>query len=120
MESVVIVCQVIIALGIFNVWLVRYGKATGWRGGDAKNLTEEFDFYGLPNWSMKVIGFLKLLFAVLLVAGIWFTDLTQPAAVGMGVLMLGAVIMHFKVGDPLKKSIPAFSLLLLCLAVAFM
>jgi hypothetical protein len=38
-------CQVIIALGIFNVWIVRYGKETSWRGGDAINMQEEFSAY---------------------------------------------------------------------------
>jgi len=32
---------------------------------------------------------------------------------------LGAVAMHLKVGDPLKKWLPATSLLILCLTVAF-
>jgi hypothetical protein len=32
--------------------------------------------------------------------------------------MLGAVSMHIKVGDPLKKSLPAATMLLLSLVVA--
>jgi hypothetical protein len=61
----------------------------------------------------------KLLLAVLLVAGIWFPAVTQPAAIGMAVLMLGAVVMHVKVKDPPKKSLPAFTMLVLSLVVAF-
>ncbi|NIM48709.1 MAG: DoxX family protein [Gemmatimonadales bacterium] len=118
MEIVVDVIQIIIALGILNVWIFRYGKATTWRGGDAKNMKEEFAVYGLPGWFMGVIGFLKLLFAVSLIAGVWIPVLTKPAAVGMAVLMLGAVAMHFKVKDPLKKSLPALTLLILSIAVA--
>ncbi len=118
MGTVAIVCQVIIALGIFNVWLLRSGKSTSWRGGEAKNMKEEFDVYGLPAWLMTVIGGLKLLLAVLLIAGIWFPFLTRPAALGVAILMLGAVAMHVKVKDPLKKSLPAFTLLVLSLAVA--
>ena len=45
MQSFVILCQVIIALGIFNVWIIRYGKETSWRGGDAINMQEEFSAY---------------------------------------------------------------------------
>lgn len=118
MNSVVMVIQVIIALGIFNVWLLRYRKATGWRGGNARNLKEEFDVYGLPGWFMRLVGFLKLLFAALLIAGTWFPPVTKPAAFGMAILMLGAVSMHVKVKDPWKRSLPAFLMLALSLIVA--
>lgn len=118
MELAVKIVQIIIALGIFNVWILRYGKPTSWRGGDAKSMREEFEVYGLPVWFMRVIGTLKLLFATLLIAGVWFPVLTTPAALGLAVLMLGAVAMHIKVKDPLKRSLPAFSVLVLCLFVA--
>lgn len=111
------VIQVVIALGIYNVWLVRFGKSTNWRGGTAQNLKEEFAVYGLPPWSVAVVGFLKLLCATLLVAGLWFPALTRPAALGLAVLMLGAVAMHFKVRDPLRRSLPAFTMLVSCLFV---
>ena len=118
MESVTLAIQIVIALGIFNVWLLRFGKPTSWRGGEAKSMREEFEVYGLPGWSLGVIGFLKLLFAASLIAGIWVPALTKPAAIGMAVLMLGAVLMHVKVKDPLQKSLPAFTVLVLALIVA--
>jgi uncharacterized membrane protein YphA (DoxX/SURF4 family) len=120
METVLLVLQIIIALAIFNVWLLRYGKATSWRGGDAKNMKEEFAVYGLPSWFVGVIGFLKILFAILLIVGIWYPSVTQPAAIGIAVLMLGAMAMHFKVKDPLKKSLPSFTLLILSLVVGLL
>jgi hypothetical protein len=118
METAVIVIQVIIGLGIFNVWILRYGKPTQWRGGEATNMREEFEAYGLPLWFMQVIRFLKLLFAACLIAGIWVPILTKPAAIGMAVLMLGALAMHVKVKDPVKKSLPAFTMLVLSVIVA--
>jgi len=33
MSSFVPIIQVVIAVAIFNVWLLRYGKATNYRGG---------------------------------------------------------------------------------------
>jgi hypothetical protein len=120
MESIVFATQIVIALGIFNVWLVRPGKATEWRGGTAQNLKEEFAAYGLPDWSMGLIGFLKLLCAALLIVGIWVPVVTQPAAIALAVLMLGAVAMHVKVKDPAQRSLPALIMLLLCLVVAFL
>ena len=118
METAVIIIQVVIALGIFNVWILRFGTSTDWRGGTAANMKEEFQVYGLPGWSVQVVGFLKLMFAAALIAGIWFPALTRPAAVGIAFLMLGAVAMHVKAKDPLKKSLPALTMFVLSLIVA--
>jgi len=117
--DVVAIIQIVIALGILNVWIFRFGKSTQWRGGEARNMKEEFEVYGLPGWSVQVIGFLKVLCAVGLIAGIWYPAVTQPAAIVLAVLMLGAVAMHVKVKDPAKKSLPALTMLILCLVVAF-
>ena len=117
MKPIVLVSQIIIALGLLNVWLLRAGKPTDWRGGDARNMKEEFQAYGLPAWFLGVVGFLKISLAILLLVGIWLPYLTKPAATGIAVLMLGAVSMHLKVRDPVKKSLPAFSLLVLSLVV---
>lgn len=119
MVTIIVICQIIIALGIFNVWLLRSAKATAWRGGDATNMKDEFAVYGLPEWFMKIIGGLKLILAVCLLLGLFVPALTQPAAIGMAALMLGAISMHVKVGDSLQKSLPAFIMLLLSLFVAF-
>ena len=99
--------QVAIGFGIYNVWLVRPRLETAYRGGAAKNLREEFLAYGLPSWFMYVIGTLKLTFATLLIYGIAEPSVVRPAAIGMALLMLGAVIMHGKVKDDLSKTIPA-------------
>lgn len=119
METIRLVIQVIIALGIYNVWLVRSGKATDWRGGTSKSLREEFEVYGLPSWAMGTVGFLKLIFATLLLVGIWYAPVVRPAALGMLILMIGAISMHVKVGDPAKRSLPAFTMFVLSAIVAF-
>jgi uncharacterized membrane protein YphA (DoxX/SURF4 family) len=117
MESIVLVSRIAVALALLNVWLLRAGKPTAWRGGDSRNMKEEFQAYGLPAWFMGVVGFLKVSLAILLLVGIWIPYLTRPSAMGIAVLMLGAVSMHVKVRDPLKKSLPAFSLLVLSVLV---
>lgn len=118
MATIVIVAQVVIALGIANVWLVRFGKATPYRGGAATNMREEFAAYGLPSAAVYVIGGLKLLLAAALIVAIWVPEIRQPAAIGMAVLMLGALGMHVKVKDPITKSLPAAAMLVLALLVA--
>ena len=120
MEYIRSIAQLIIALGILNVWLLRFNKATSYRGGAAKNMTEEFATYGLPVWFMWVVGGLKVLLALSLLVSFWRPELMRPAAIGMAILMLGAVGMHIKIGDALKKTTPALIVLILSLLVAFL
>lgn len=107
--------QIVVALVIFNVWMLRFDKPTNWRGGSAKNMIEEFGVYGLPVWSMLLVGFLKLLFATMLIVGLWERSYVMSAAFGLAILMFGAVLMHIKVKDPLKKTLPAFCMLCFCI-----
>ena len=118
MEFLVTLCQIIIVLGIFNVWILRYGKETNWRGGEAKSMKEEFAAYGLPDGVMVFIGAAKIILALCLIIGIWIPLLVKPAAAIMAILMFGAVSMHVKVKDPLQKSLPAFTMLALSIIVA--
>jgi uncharacterized membrane protein YphA (DoxX/SURF4 family) len=117
MTYIEIIVQVTIALGIYNVWLLRFGKATSWRGGTAQNMKEEFAAYGLPPTGMYVVGFFKLTFATMLLIGIALPSFVPPAALGMTLLMVGAIVMHVKVSDPLKRSLPAAIMLGLSLVV---
>lgn len=117
MQNIPHILQVIVALGILNVWVLRYGKATPYRGGNAKTLREEFASYGLPFPVMCLVGGIKVGLAVALLVGIWVPVLVQPAAIGLAVLMLGALAMHMKVKDPLVKSAPALSVLAMCAGI---
>jgi hypothetical protein len=80
-------------------------------------MKEEFKAYGLSETMMYLVGGLKVLSAILLVVSIWIEYLAVPSAAGMAVLMTGAIIMHFKVNDPIKKSFPAFTFLVLSLVI---
>jgi hypothetical protein len=107
--------QLIIPLGIINVWLLRQGRSTAYRGGDAPNLKAEFQAYGLPEWVFFTIGFLKLSAAAMLLIGFLLPALVVPGAVLMAGLMLGAVVMHAKVGDPAIRYLPASLMLAMSL-----
>lgn len=117
MEFTSIALQIIVALIILNVWILRPSKPTPFRGGNASNMREEFAAYGLPFWFMCVIGGLKVACALALLAGIWVGGVAQLAAIGLGVLMLGAFVMHLKVKDPIQKALPSIVLLVLCVAI---
>jgi hypothetical protein len=120
MDYLIILLQLIVGLSILNVWLLQPQKATRWRGGDATTIFEEFHVYGLPTWSVYVIGTLKVILALTLLAGIWYQGLIFPAAVGLAILLAGSVTMHLKIGDPLIKSFPAALFLVLCLVMAYL
>lgn len=106
--------QIIAGLGILNVWLLRRDKKTPYRGKGAENMIEEFKSYGMPVWSVPVIGGFKILAALGLLVGIFVSELVLPSAALLGLLMLGALSMHLKVKDPLHRSLPAIALLAMC------
>jgi hypothetical protein len=120
MNIVLITLQALVALIILNVWILRSRRATPFRGAGAGNLREEFAAYGLPLWFMGLVGVLKITFAVAMLVGIWIPGLGSWAAIGLGLLMLGAFAMHLKIGDPFKKSLPALTLLMLCGAIVLL
>jgi hypothetical protein len=109
--------QNIVGLGLLNVWLVRRRSSTSYRGGAAKTLQEEFATYGLPGFAFYLVGALKIGAALVLIAGVWMALPVQAAAGLVAGLMLGAVAMHFKVGDPLVKSLPAVLMLAMSAAI---
>lgn len=113
--------QGVIALTLLNVWLVRFHKATKYRGASAHNMKEEFAAYGLPQWFMYVVGFLKVSIAGMMVLTFFKPHLIPlvgvPALSVLAVLMIGAICMHIKVKDPLSKTLPALVMLLMALAV---
>jgi hypothetical protein len=111
--------EVVVALGLINVWLLRSTLSTPFRGGAAKNLKEEFRVYGLGDSVFWVVGALKLSCAGLFLASPWFPEGTIPAASVLAVLMVGAISMHLKAKDPAAKSLPAAVMLALSLWIAF-
>lgn len=48
--------QTAAALWILNVWFNRFDKDTGYRGGDASNMKEEFEEPALSVFSLSTIS----------------------------------------------------------------
>jgi hypothetical protein len=119
MEYLTLAFQLIVGLSILNVWLLQANKATQWRGGSATTIKEEFAAYGLPEWSLYIIGIIKVALAIALIAAIWFPFLLKMAALGLAFLLTGSVLMHLKIKDPIKKSFPALLFLIMCVFLAF-
>ncbi len=119
MELFIQILQGIVGLSILNVWLLQYNKATRWRGGNATTILEEFNAYGLPAWFCYVIGTLKVVLAIMLIAAIWYPDIKLVAASGLALLLAGSISMHFRINDPLIKSFPAALFMIMCLIIIF-
>ena len=112
---VVYALQIIIALGLVNVWIVRFHKPTKYRGGSAGNMADEFAVYGLPKWFMYMVGMAKIAIALCMIVGFWLPILVYPASALLVLLMIGAISMHIKVKDPFIKAVPAILVFLMAL-----
>ena len=117
--TLIMILQLVIAIGLINVWLLRFNKATEYRGGDAKNMKEEFIAYGLPVWLMYLVGAMKIAIAIMLVLSVWVEQLLLYNLIALATLMIAALMMHVKVKDPIKKSYPALSILFMIALIMY-
>lgn len=111
------VLQAIVGAGLLNVWLLRRGDATPYRGGASRSLREEFAAYGLPPVMFYLVGTLKVLAGIILLAGFWLPLPVTIATSIVALLMIGALAMHMRVKDSPRKSVPAAVVLAMCLAL---
>jgi uncharacterized membrane protein YphA (DoxX/SURF4 family) len=118
--SILTILQVVVGLGLLNVWLVRASTETPYRGGDATTLRGEFEAYGLPTWMFFVVGALKITAGIVLLAGLWLDTPVRLAAGVVAFLMLGSISMHVKVSDPPMRSVPAVLVLLMCAGIVLL
>ena len=112
------ILSIIVGLTVINVWLFRSNRSTYYRGGEATNLLEEFQVYGLDDYFL-IIGIVKVSLAIMLLLSLYFKKLSFFASSGIAVMMLVAVYMHINVGDEIIKSIPASVMLTSCLIIAY-
>jgi uncharacterized membrane protein YphA (DoxX/SURF4 family) len=98
---------------------MNFNKPSRWRGGEAKNMKEEFIAYGLPSWIMYLVGTLKVVFSIGLIAGLWIPELVKFSASGIAIMMFFAIVMHVKIKDPISRSIPAITFLILSVLIIF-
>lgn len=116
--------QLVIAFGLINVWLVRFKKSTKYRGGTAQNMKEEFAGYGLPVWSVYIVGGLKVIIAGVLLLNVFavgtINSVVTAALVLLTILMLGAISMHLKVKDSFIKFVPALLILGMTIASLYL
>ena len=61
-----------ISFGIIYAWTIGYNRPSKFRGGNARNMKEEFAVYGFPDWLVPVTRVVKLSLAVCLLFGYFF------------------------------------------------
>ncbi len=121
MEIFKVLLQFAIGLGVLNVWLLRFNKASKYRGVGASSMGEEFTLYGFPKPIMILVGALKLLFGAGLILGVFYAELIRPSAIGMAILMLGTVLVHLKAAhDDPTRLFPAALMLAFSLLILFL
>ena len=82
------------------------GKITG-----QPVMKERAEHFSVAWERYRLIGFLEVAAVVGIVAGLWVHALGLLAGVGVVALMLGAVSVHLRFGDPVKAMTPALLVL---------
>lgn len=120
MKYIKIILSLLISITILNVWLIRFDNDSIYRGGNATNMIQEFEEYGLNESVVYIVGFFKVSAALFLLLGIYYNKLIFPSAITISLFMIGAVIMHFKVSDELIKYMPSSILLFSSLVLIYL
>lgn len=81
----------------------------------AKMMVEGAAHLGIPYSRYRVIGVLEILAAIGLIVGLWVAALGIAAAVGLVLLMAGALVFHLRAGDKIGQFGPALALGVLAL-----
>jgi putative oxidoreductase len=82
----------------------------------AKPMVDQFKEFGLPNFGVVAVGILEVIGAI----GLWLPNLSMYAAIGLFLLMIGAVANHLKVEHPFKQFAPALILGLISAVYIFL
>ena len=102
-----VVFQLIVALSVFFVWTLRYD-----------NVVKEFKEFGYSDLLRNFVGVFKISSSVLLLVGIWYSDLTLIGSISMAFFMLCAQISHIKLKNPFYKLLPSLIFLLMSLYIS--
>lgn len=109
MNVIAVVIEILLGLAFLMSGL---SKVTG-----SKMQVEGFVKYGYPQWFRIVTGLLQIIGAAGMIMGIWNEDIGAWAGIGLGVIMLGAVLTHVRIKDPVGAMIAPLVLMLLAVAV---
>ncbi|MER7209327.1 DoxX family protein [Streptosporangium sp. NPDC000239] len=108
-----------IATAVLSVLLALAFAGAGFPKASGKEeMAAQLGRLGVSAGFMRVIGALEIIGAVGLIAGLWVGALGVAAAIGLALLMAGAVATHVKARDAAKGSLPSLVLLVLSAVTA--
>ena len=105
-EILIEALKIVAAVAVFFVWVVRYD-----------NIKKEFKKFGFPSWFRDMVGILKISFTFMLHST--NNDTILLGSVGIVSLMIGAILTHVKVKNPITEMFPAISMLSIGLLILF-
>jgi uncharacterized membrane protein YphA (DoxX/SURF4 family) len=79
----------------------------------SKQMVDEFGRYGYPDGFRIFTGLVEVIAAVLVISGIWNDKLDAWGGLLIVGTMLGAIITHIKVKDPVNRMMMPIVLLIL-------
>ena len=117
MKSILNILLVVVSVTVITAWTYNINLDTTFRGGDATNMIEEFEAYGLNQTTMVVVGIFTVSCAIMLLFGLKYRKLILPAAGVMALFMIAAVYFPFSLSDPIIPTAPSFLMLASCLSI---
>ena len=98
LDNIIEALKIISGVAIFFVWVVRYD-----------NIKREFNEYKLPTWLRDLVGILKISFAAMLQFS--SIEIVKTGALGITILMFGAVLTHIRLKSNFRKYIASVLML---------
>jgi len=120
MKAILNILLVVVSVTVITAWTYNINLDTTFRGGDATNMIEEFEAYGLNQTTMVVVGIFKVSCAIMLLFGLKYRKLILPAAGVMALFMIAAVYFHFSISDPIIPTAPSLLMLASCLSIIYL
>ena len=120
MKTILKILIVVVSVTVITAWTYNINLDTTFRGGDATNMIEEFEAYGLNQTTMVVVGIFKVSCAIMLLFGLKYRKLILPAAGVMALFMIAAVYFHFSISDPIIPTAPSLLMLASCLSIIYL
>jgi len=120
MKAILKILLVVVSVTVITAWTYNINLDTTFRGGDATNMIEEFEAYGLNQTTMVVVGIFKVSCAIMLLFGLKYRKLILPAAGVMSLFMIAAVYFHFSISDPIIPTAPSLLMLASCLSIIYL
>ncbi len=120
MKAILKILLVVVSVTVITAWTYNINLDTTFRGGDATNMIEEFEAYGLNQTTMVVVGIFKVSCAIMLLFGLKYRKLIVPAAGAMVLFMIAAVYFHLSISDPIIPTAPSLLMLVSCLSIIYL